>query len=66
MIKVGVIGYGYWGPNIVRNLHGLDSTRAEMICDKSPSALARARKAYPSIRVFRILLRFFVRRTSTR
>ena len=50
MIKVGVIGYGYWGPNIVRNLHGLDSTRAEMICDKSPSALARARKAYPSIR----------------
>jgi predicted dehydrogenase len=50
MIKVGVIGYGYWGPNIVRNLHGLDSTRAEMVCDKSPSALARARKAYPSIR----------------
>jgi predicted dehydrogenase len=50
MIRVGVIGYGYWGPNIVRNLHGLDSTRAEMVCDKSPSALARARRAYPSIR----------------
>jgi predicted dehydrogenase len=50
MIKVGVIGYGYWGPNIVRNLHGLESTRCEMVCDKSPSALARVRKAYPSIR----------------
>lgn len=50
MIKVGVIGYGYWGPNIVRNLQGLESTRAEMVCDKSPSALARARKAYPGIR----------------
>jgi predicted dehydrogenase len=50
MIKVGVIGYGYWGPNIVRNLHGLDSTRAEMVCDKSPKALARAQKAYPGIR----------------
>jgi predicted dehydrogenase len=50
MIKVGVIGYGYWGPNIVRNLHGLESTRAEMVCDKSPSALARVRKSYPSIR----------------
>jgi len=50
MIKVGVIGYGYWGPNIVRNLHGLESTRVEMVCDKSPKALARARKAYPSIR----------------
>ncbi|MFZ3201675.1 MAG: Gfo/Idh/MocA family oxidoreductase [Candidatus Acidiferrales bacterium] len=51
MIRVGVIGYGYWGPNIVRNIHGLDSMRVEMICDKSPCALARARKAHPSIRV---------------
>jgi predicted dehydrogenase len=50
MIRVGVIGYGYWGPNIVRNLHGLDSTRAEMVCDMSPKALARARKAYPGIK----------------
>src|ERR1022692_2576142 len=49
MIRVGVIGYCYWGPNIVRNLHGLDSTRVEMICDKSPAALARARKLYPSV-----------------
>ena len=24
VVRVGVIGYGYWGPNIVRNLHGLD------------------------------------------
>jgi predicted dehydrogenase len=50
MIRVGVIGYGYWGPNIVRNLHGLESTRVEMVCDKSPAALARVRKAHPGIR----------------
>jgi predicted dehydrogenase len=50
MIRVGVIGYGYWGPNIVRNLQGLDSMRAEMVCDKSPAALARVRKVYPGIR----------------
>jgi len=50
MIRFGVIGYGYWGPNIVRNLQGLDSTRVEMVCDKSAKALARARKAYPSLR----------------
>jgi predicted dehydrogenase len=49
MIRFGVIGYGYWGPNIVRNLHGLDSTCVTMISDKKPAALARARKAYPSI-----------------
>ena len=50
MIRVGVIGYGYWGPNIVRNLHGLDTTRVEMVCDLSPKALARVRKTYPGIR----------------
>jgi len=50
MIRVGVIGYGYWGPNVVRNLQGLDSTRTEMVCDQSQAALARARKAYPGIR----------------
>jgi predicted dehydrogenase len=49
MIRVGVIGYGYWGPNIVRNLQGLDSTRLEMVCDQSPAALARVRKAYPNV-----------------
>ncbi|HVS90361.1 MAG TPA: Gfo/Idh/MocA family oxidoreductase [Candidatus Acidoferrum sp.] len=49
MIRVGVIGYGYWGPNVVRNLHGLDSARVEMVCDKNPAALARVRKTYPGI-----------------
>jgi predicted dehydrogenase len=49
MIRFGVIGYGYWGPNIVRNLHDLDSTRVTMVSDKSPGALARVRKAYPEI-----------------
>jgi predicted dehydrogenase len=49
MIQVGVIGYGYWGPNIVRNLHGLDSTSVAAVCDKSPAALARVRKSYPGV-----------------
>ena len=49
MIRVGVIGYGYWGPNIVRNLHSLDSARVEAVCDKSAVALARVRKAYPGV-----------------
>jgi predicted dehydrogenase len=50
MINVGVIGYGYWGPNIVRNLHGLESTRVEMVCDKSEAALAKVRKAFPGVK----------------
>lgn len=49
MIKIGVIGYGYWGPNIVRNLQGLGNVQTVMVCDKSPNALARVRKTYPSI-----------------
>ena len=49
MIRVGVIGYGYWGPNVVRNLHGLESACVEMVCDKSSSALARVRKTYPGV-----------------
>lgn len=48
-IGIGVIGYGYWGPNIVRNLNGLDNTRVQAVCDKSPSALARVRRAYPNV-----------------
>jgi len=49
MIRFGVIGYGYWGPNVVRNLHGLDNASAEIVCDKSAGALARARKTHPGI-----------------
>jgi predicted dehydrogenase len=51
MIKVGVIGYGYWGPNIVRNFHGQANTRVEMLCDKNPDALARAKRNSPAIEV---------------
>jgi len=49
MVRVGVIGYGYWGPNIVRNLQGQKTSKAVMVCDKSPAALARVRKTYPGI-----------------
>jgi predicted dehydrogenase len=49
MIRFGVIGYGYWGPNIVRNLHALDSCEVVSICDKNPTALRRAQQAYPGV-----------------
>jgi predicted dehydrogenase len=51
MIRVGVIGYGYWGPNIVRNLCGLDSAQVVAVCDRSPQAQKRAKHAYPSVEV---------------
>ena len=49
MIRVGVIGYGYWGPNIVRNFNAHDGVQLVSVCDKSPEALKRVRKLYPEI-----------------
>ncbi len=51
MIRIGIIGYGYWGPNIVRNLSGLDSAQVVAICDRSPTAQKRAKHAHPSVHV---------------
>ncbi len=51
MIRVGVLGYGYWGPNVVRNLLGLDSAQVVAICDRSPEAQKRANRAYPCLEV---------------
>ena len=51
MIKFGVIGYGYWGPNVVRNLASLEGVQVVSVADKSPAARRRIQKAYPAIRV---------------
>src|SRR5437867_2273068 len=53
MIRTGVIGYGYWGPNIVRNLRGLEGCQLAAVCDQSPAALHRVRQAYPDLAVTR-------------
>ncbi len=47
----GLIGYGYWGPNIVRNLMNLEGAEVSAIADSNSAAQARARKAYPGVRV---------------
>lgn len=49
MITFGVIGYGYWGPNIVRNIMGIDGATVGSIADKNPNALKRAGKACPGV-----------------
>jgi predicted dehydrogenase len=49
VLRVGVIGYGYWGPNIVRNFHGLEDCTVASVCDKSAAALRRASRLYPGI-----------------
>ncbi len=49
MINIGVIGYGYWGPNIVRNFNNIEGARVISVCDKDPGVLKRVKKTYPSI-----------------
>jgi predicted dehydrogenase len=51
VIRVGVIGYGYWGPVVARNIHAAEGCRLVAICDGNPGALARACKTYPDIRM---------------
>jgi predicted dehydrogenase len=50
MIRVGVIGYGYWGPNVVRNFISADGADIAMISDASMGALRRVGKDHPHIR----------------
>ncbi|HZQ21100.1 MAG TPA: Gfo/Idh/MocA family oxidoreductase [Terriglobales bacterium] len=50
-VKFGVIGYGYWGPNVVRNIDQLEETDVVAVCDKSAAARKRASKLYPQIEI---------------
>jgi len=50
-VKFGVLGYGYWGPNVVRNLASLDGSHVVAIADVSSAARIRAQKAYPGVTV---------------
>lgn len=51
MIRVGIVGYGYWGPNIARAVSESDTLALEMIADMAPAARGRAGSRYPATRV---------------
>ncbi len=51
MVRIGIIGYGYWGPQIVRNFHTLEGCEVAVVCDKSDAALRRAKQTYPNMQV---------------
>jgi predicted dehydrogenase len=50
-MNFGVIGYGYWGPNIVRNLASLDGSQVLAIAELNAAAQRRAQKNYPAIEI---------------
>jgi predicted dehydrogenase len=51
MIKIGLIGFGYWGPNLARNFSINPDLELAAICDFSEDRLARARRFYPRARL---------------
>jgi predicted dehydrogenase len=52
MIKVGVIGYGYWGPNLVRNFMAAPGSSVVSVCDLREERLTSIKKVYPTLKTF--------------
>jgi predicted dehydrogenase len=50
-LRLGVVGYGYWGPNVARNLNSFEDCDLVAVCDESPENLRRARQAFPRVQL---------------
>jgi hypothetical protein len=46
-LTVAVVGLGYWGPNLIRNLHEMPSFRNSLACDLPPVQLAAVSSHFP-------------------
>jgi predicted dehydrogenase len=51
MIKTGVIGYGYWGPNLVRNFMEAPGSTVVAVCDLRTERLVQLQTRYPTIKI---------------
>jgi predicted dehydrogenase len=51
MIGVAVIGYGYWGPNLVRNISEIGGAKLISVCDLNAERLASVQARYPAVEV---------------
>ncbi|HIQ05993.1 MAG TPA: Gfo/Idh/MocA family oxidoreductase, partial [Anaerolineae bacterium] len=49
-LRVALIGYGYWGPNLARNFHQLPEADLVACCDLDQARLEQARRLYPGVR----------------
>jgi predicted dehydrogenase len=48
-ITVGVVGCGYWGPNLIRNFRSVVGCRLKLMCDTNEKRLAHVRSLYPEV-----------------
>jgi len=49
ILNVGIVGLGYWGPNLVRNLRALPDCRVKTVCDVSEDRLRHICSLYPGV-----------------
>jgi predicted dehydrogenase len=50
-VSVGVVGLGYWGPNLARNFAAIPGCQLTWCCDFSPEAQDRIRTSFPAVQV---------------
>lgn len=53
MLNIGVIGYGYWGPNVARNFHAAAGANLTAVSDVLEKRLVLAQNQYPFIKVLK-------------
>lgn len=51
MKSVAIVGYGYWGPNLLRNYMENPGAWVEWVCDSRPEALEKSKSRYPAVPV---------------
>lgn len=49
-LRIGLVGYGYWGPNLARNFHQLPDAELVACADADPARLAEIARLYPTIK----------------
>jgi predicted dehydrogenase len=49
-VRVGIVGLGYWGPNLARNLSAIPGCELSWLCDASPQARAKLERSFPGAR----------------
>jgi predicted dehydrogenase len=54
-VRVGVVGLGYWGPNLARNLAAIPGCEVSWLCDSSAEARARLERSFPAARSTEVL-----------
>ena len=50
-INIGIIGLGYWGPNLLRNFQSLNQCRVTFLCDKNKEILKKLKHRNPTVAI---------------